>query len=61
MKNKVRRFYNDFYEFIEAFIKQYEEKYGGDAHHIDKELREYRKIYEGIKKAQQPATTQKKI
>jgi hypothetical protein len=28
MKNKVRRFYNDFLEFVEAFIKHYEEKHG---------------------------------
>ena len=31
MKNKVRRFYNDFYDFIDAFIKQYEVKHGTDA------------------------------
>jgi hypothetical protein len=50
MKNKVRRFYNDFYDFIECFIKQYEVKHGNDAQHIDRELREYRKTYESLKK-----------
>jgi hypothetical protein len=24
MKNKVRRFYNDFLEFVEGFVKHYE-------------------------------------
>jgi hypothetical protein len=50
MKNKVRRFYNDFYDFVDAFIKQYEVKHGTDAQYIDKELREYRKTYENLKK-----------
>ncbi len=59
MKNKVRRFYNDFYDFIDAFIKQYEVKHGTDAQHIDRELREYRKTYETIKK-QQAASPSKK-
>jgi len=54
MKNKVRRFYNDFYDFVDAFIKQYEVKHGTDAQFIDKELREYRKTYENLKKQQQP-------
>jgi hypothetical protein len=54
MKNKVRRFYNDFYDFVDAFIKQYEVKHGTDAQYIDKELREYRKTYENLKKLQQP-------
>ena len=52
MKNKVRRFYNDFYDFIEAYVKNYESKYAPangashpDSSHMDKELREYRKSY----------------
>jgi hypothetical protein len=28
MKNKVRRFYNDFLEFVEAYVKVYESRYG---------------------------------
>jgi hypothetical protein len=31
MKNKVRRFYNDFYDFIEAFVDHFEGKWGNDA------------------------------
>ena len=50
MKNKVRRFYNDFYEFIESFLKFYENRYGSDASQIDKELREFRKVYDQKKK-----------
>ena len=59
MKNKVRRFYNDFYDFIECFIKQYEVKYATDAQHIDRELREYRKTYEALKKQQPPSPPKK--
>ncbi len=50
MKNKVRRFYNDFYDFIESFIKMFEVKHGNDSSHIDKELKEFRKTYDSVKK-----------
>jgi hypothetical protein len=46
MKNKVRRFYNDFYDFIESFIKHFEAKHGNDASQIERELREFRKLYD---------------
>ena len=50
MKNKVRRFYNDFYDFIEAFIKYFEGKHGNDASQIERELREFRKLYDANQK-----------
>lgn len=45
MKNKVRRFYNDFYDFIESFVRHYENKHGMDAKEVERELKEYRKSY----------------
>ena len=50
MKNKVRRFYNDFYDFIEAFIKHFESKHGNEAGQIERELREFRKTYDANQK-----------
>ena len=44
MKNKVRRFYNDFFEFVEAFLKHYEGGRIGQGG-LEKELREFRKTY----------------
>ena len=52
MKNKVRRFYNDFYDFIEAFIKHFESKSGNDSSHIERELREFSKTYDANKNLQ---------
>lgn len=45
MKNKVRRFYNDFYDFVEAFVQNYEEKHGFDAREMERELKDFRKSY----------------
>ena len=50
MKNKVRRFYNDFFDFIEAFVKYYDAKVGSDSSALEKELKEFRKMYQPPKR-----------
>lgn len=49
MKNKVRRFYNDFLEFVEAFITHYEQDclqvQGETSQTVERELRDFSKKY----------------
>ncbi len=42
MKNKVRRFYNDFYDFIEAFVRHYEGNSMRTVSTLEKELEKFR-------------------